>query len=115
MFTKKITTIFNVTLVLIIILLTLNFFNVQLPNLGKAFYHFDRSPHLCGVDNNGIVLNPDLNRCCFEARNLAKCNQDKHQTNLGVFEISCKNSEHTPFIRLNNKAYYYCLNSDIWS
>ena len=74
MFNKKITHILNVALILVIILLTMNFFGIQLPNLGQAWYAFDTSPHLCAVDNNGLVLHPDLERCCFEARNLAKCN-----------------------------------------
>ena len=114
MFTKKMLNIFNVSLVLIIILLTLSFFNIQLPSLGKVFYALDDSPHLCGVDNNGIVLHPDLDRCCFEARNLAKCNQDLKITEQGKFSVSCKNSDNTPFIRLNSKAYGYCLDSELW-
>ena len=114
MVSKKLYNIFNFTLVLIAILLVMNLFNVQLPSLGRVFYAVDDSPHLCGVDNQGIVLHPDLDRCCFEARNLAKCNSDPFLSETGKFDVSCKNSEYTPSIRLNNKAYQYCVGTDIW-
>ncbi|MBI2146144.1 hypothetical protein HYU22_02285 [Candidatus Woesearchaeota archaeon] len=105
--TKEWTTI-NLSLIIIVLLLTLNLAGIKLPSLGQAIYALDREPPLLAVEWKGEITKcDDLNRCCLEALEQVECVKQTIQSPLGKFSWSCRNSQELQY-RMNNKAYSYC-------
>jgi len=107
MSSKKLLVITNVSLLLVVALLALIFFEVQLIPLGKATATLKEEAS-CQVEWHGEVnefLN--LDQCCLEARKQLSCEQQERwvcQTGQGeVLKY-----------QLNEAAYEYCQRQRIW-
>lgn len=107
---------FNITFIIIIIILLLPLFNVKIPTVGKAQYALDKSDPVCFVnfDDN---FNPlfDIDRCCLESRKQVNCWKDPMMILNEKVEWRCQTGEgNVVGYLLNNKAYRYCQQQTIW-
>jgi hypothetical protein len=101
----------NFSLVFIAVLLLLNLFDVQLPNLGHVFYSLDQSKDIILVEWEAELTEcTDILRCCLEARKQSICRYDvRSETNW-----RCQTPGSAISYLMNNKAYQFCTGQPFW-
>jgi hypothetical protein len=105
---KRVLMVLNVSLGLVAVLLLLNLFDVQLPNLGQTQYLLDSDEPLCLVGWQAEFNEwNDLNACCLEARKQLGCSSDSDGW-------MCQTGSDGIKYWLNSKAYNYCTQQSIW-
>jgi len=112
----KIWATMNVSLVLVALILTLTLFEVELPTLGQAKYALDKSEPLCIVNwQDSYNEWNDLDSCCVEARKQLDCSEGEWYYQDKTVEWQCKTgSGNVLKYWLNDKAYNYCRQLNIW-
>jgi len=109
MFSKRVILVANISLVIVALFLTLNLFDVKIPNIGRVLDLLDKEEPSCLVQwENEINPLPDMGRCCLGARAQLGC----HQENSNWV---CETGPGTLRYILNKKAYNYCLGQVIWN
>lgn len=112
----KLWIIIDVCLGLLILILGLSFLNFNFPSFGKALYFMNPEDPLCITNyQEHYTLLKDLNQCCFEAKKMLACTKEITQLEKGETNWVCQTGRgEVPKVRLNNKAYQYCLNLPFW-
>ena len=104
----------NISLALVALLLALNLFEVEFPTVGKVQFMLDGEEPLIAVETVGeLSLMPDLGRGCLMTRQQLKCDAKIVKSSFGRLDWECQTGN-GPIYRLNNKAYFYCQDSEIW-
>lgn len=108
--------VLNISLVVIVVLLFLNLFDVETPSFGKAWSFFDTEDPLCVVEwkRNHTLWN-DLDRCCLEARKQLDCRSEELFLDGHNLKKVCATGE-GDVLRywFNSKGYYYCTDQVFW-
>lgn len=113
MTSERVWSTINISLGLIIVILSLNLAGVELPTLGKAQYWLDQEEPVCVVNwKDEFTLWPDLDRCCFEARKQLDCRKEKLSREGLELDWVCETGPQK--VWTNNKAYRYCQQLRIW-
>ena len=116
MVSNRLWVIVNVSLSFVAVLLLLNLFEIQLPTLGKAQNLLDKEEPLCAVQwKQDFTFWNDLDQCCLQARQQFKCDAQVYVVDVKKLDRVCHTGEGDVLkYWLNNKAYRYCQQQDIW-
>jgi len=115
MLSSKVWLTLNVSLLIMVVLLTLNLFNITLPSLGQVQYVLDREEPLCLVEWKSSWQSwPDIDSCCLEAIKQLECQHQVVSTDLGRVDWKCFTGDGSVVYGLNNKAYRYCQQQNFW-
>lgn len=105
---KKMWITLDISLVIIILLLTINLFGIEIPSFGKAQLALTTGEPYCIVQSGtDFTVWPDLDRCCFRAGQQLKCDESNLLFESEDFNKVCHTGEKIKYW-LNNKAYRYC-------
>jgi len=114
---KKFWVILNISLSLVLLLLTATFFGLELPSVGEARSWWDskigskmdQTPPLCYVQWKEESALLDLETCCSQVRQQLSCSKISFTLDHQKLDFLCRNSEKNVVqYQLNQKAQNYC-------
>lgn len=109
----------NIALVLGALFLTLHFFEIELPTLGKAQYWLDKSEPICVVNFKEQRALLDADSCCFELMKQLRCEEWEGEILAEGKELKvnkrCYTGEGAVDYFVNMKTYNYCRKEGYFS
>ncbi|MBI2665995.1 hypothetical protein HYX13_00120 [Candidatus Woesearchaeota archaeon] len=107
--------IMNVSLGILVCLLSLNLLGFTFPSAGEVAYRLDKEEPLCFISwKEEVTPWNDLDRCCLQARQQLSCKKETKESLFGRADRVCQTGTGTASYRLNNKAYHYCQQQAFW-
>ena len=105
---KKVWVVANVSLTLVLLLLTLNLFDVEMPTLGKSLAQLEKES-LCVMKNwQGEYIVRNIDSCCLEkSRFVLSCQEQELYYMDKTLDRVCPTGDKIVYY-FNNAGYQFC-------